>query len=217
MYVFFSVMPYRTAPGSGPLDPSPLKRAVDAQSALFRGYRQQDAAEFLLDLLNIVHEEMEKRLKVYILHTADEQQLLSDKTDLVVDTTRAYKRARVDSENEDPHPNRMFSSDVSPSRSAATDRETPRTETRDENSHILLSVNTVTTTSLPSFFSPVTTNTSSDLKKMPLPYPYNLKFPVSPACFYYLPVSRHFHSAVRVDLTCLSCGHTKEPRYVSYC
>ena len=219
MHVFVSAMPYRTAPGRGPLDPSPLKRAVDAQSALFRGYRQQDAAEFLLDLLNIVHEEMEKRLKVYILHTADEQQqMLRDKTDLMGDTARAYKRARVDSENEDPHPNRMFSSDISPSRSAATDRETPRTATRDENSHILLPMNTVTTTSLPPFFSPITTNTSSDdLKRAPLSYPYNLKFPVSPTCFYYLPVSRRFHSAVRVDLTCLSCGHTKEPRYVSSC
>ncbi|CAN0247252.1 unnamed protein product, partial [Ectocarpus sp. 13 AM-2016] len=48
----------------GLMDASPLKRAMDRHSDRFAGNLQQDAHEFLGDLVNVLHEETQPRLDI---------------------------------------------------------------------------------------------------------------------------------------------------------
>lgn len=54
----------------GVIDMRLMKAAVDAQSDRFYGSAQQDAHEFLIDLINVLHEDMEGRLKRFLFDSA---------------------------------------------------------------------------------------------------------------------------------------------------
>jgi ubiquitin C-terminal hydrolase len=59
-----------------PVDPREVKEAMDAKTDKFAGYEQRDAHEFLGDLIDYIHEELEEEQKQSSISGNDEDQRL---------------------------------------------------------------------------------------------------------------------------------------------